>query len=314
MHRPPFTRTKRRPRARRLWPRRALKNWLSRNRPSRSWPWWRSRRWQRRLVHRSRTRLGHDHSRRWRNRRRCFRGCRSLDLRTVTKRWRLYNWRRTASLYNRSRSPRRNSDRRRCGSRTCSKRCGRGGWSYGNFGRNHDHCWRPLRGSYRSWRNQSRRRRRGFGCGLGGRCLRLCWSYRSFRFHGWLRNRCLDCRARRRMLRDSFLLRDGAQHISRAGNMREVDLGLDLVFTASGTRSLGRTGRRLAAAAEMFPHQFRFMLFQRTGVRLFLRDAHRGQHVKNFLALDFQLTGQIIDSNLTHPLSLPLLVPLMSSI
>ncbi len=35
------------------------------------------------------------------------------------------------------------------------------------------------------------------------------------------------------------------------------------------------------------------------------------QHVKNFLALDFQLTGQIIDSNLTHPLSFPLLVPLI---
>jgi hypothetical protein len=88
--------------------------------------------------------------------------------------------------------------------------------------------------------------------------------------------------------------------------MREVDLGLDLVFAASGTRGLGRTRRRLAAAAEMFPHQFRFVLFQRTGVRFLLRDAHRGQHVKNFLALDFQLTGQIIDSNLTHPLSFPL--------
>jgi hypothetical protein len=62
-------------------------------------------------------------------------------------------------------------------------------------------------------------------------------------------------------------------------------------------------------ATDIFPHQLRFVVFQRTGVRLLLRDAHRDQSVKNFLALDFQLTGQIVDSNLTHPLSLPLLVP-----
>jgi len=64
----------------------------------------------------------------------------------------------------------------------------------------------------------------------------------------------------------------------------------------------------------MFPHQFRFVILKRTGVRFFLRDAHRGQNVKNFLALDFQLTGQIVNSNLTHPPSFPLLVAPMSSI
>jgi len=90
--------------------------------------------------------------------------------------------------------------------------------------------------------------------------------------------------------------------------MREVDLGLDLFFAVSGARRRPRrTGRCVRAAAEMLPHQFRFEVLKRTGVRFFLRDAHRGQHVKNFLALDFQLTGQIVDSNLTHPLSFPLL-------
>ncbi len=63
----------------------------------------------------------------------------------------------------------------------------------------------------------------------------------------------------------------------------------------------------VGAAAKMLAHQVGFVVFQRTGVRFLLRDAHRGQRVKNFLALDFQLTGQIIDSNLTHPLSFPLL-------
>ena len=58
----------------------------------------------------------------------------------------------------------------------------------------------------------------------------------------------------------------------------------------------------------MLAHQVGFEIFQRTGVCFFLGDADRGQDVKNFPALDFQLTGQIINSNLTHPLSFPLLV------
>src|SRR5208282_1604466 len=90
----------------------------------------------------------------------------------------------------------------------------------------------------------------------------------------------------------------------------EVDLGLEVFFAVRGTRSGSRRTRRcIGAAAEMFPHQVRFVIFQGTGVRFFLRDTHRGQSVENFLALDFQLTGQIVDSNLTHPLSFPLLVP-----
>jgi hypothetical protein len=52
----------------------------------------------------------------------------------------------------------------------------------------------------------------------------------------------------------------------------------------------------------MLANQIRFVVFQGTRVRLLLGNTHRGQHVKNLSALDFQLTGQIIDSNL-HPLS-----------
>jgi hypothetical protein len=70
--------------------------------------------------------------------------------------------------------------------------------------------------------------------------------------------------------------------------MREVDLGLDLFFAVSGSRSgLRRTRRGIGTAKEMPPHQFRFVIFQRTGVRFLLRHAHRGQYVKNFPALDF---------------------------
>jgi hypothetical protein len=84
--------------------------------------------------------------------------------------------------------------------------------------------------------------------------------------------------------------------------MREVDLGFDFFFAVTnGARSFGRTRSGLAGA-KTFANQFRLMFFQRTGMRFLLRNAHLRQHVKNFLALDFQLTGQIIDSNL-HPLS-----------
>jgi len=54
--------------------------------------------------------------------------------------------------------------------------------------------------------------------------------------------------------------------------------------------------------------QLRFVLFQRTGMRLLLGDADLGQDVKNGFALDLQLTGQIIDSNL-HPLSVSFSCP-----
>jgi hypothetical protein len=116
------------------------------------------------------------------------------------------------------------------------------------------------------------------------------------------------------MLNCFLLLRDRAQHVSRPRDMRKVDLGLNAFVAVRGTRSSRRTRRRVEAAPEMSPHQFRFVIFQRTGVRFFLRDAHRGQRIKNFPALDFQLTGQIVDSNLTHPPSFPLLVPLISRV
>jgi hypothetical protein len=93
--------------------------------------------------------------------------------------------------------------------------------------------------------------------------------------------------------------------------VREIDLGFDFVFagavTGAGGGPRGTCGS-IGAATKVFAHQVGFVVFQRTGVCFFLGDAHRGQDVKDFPALDFQLTGQIIDSNLTHPLSFPLLI------
>jgi hypothetical protein len=49
-----------------------------------------------------------------------------------------------------------------------------------------------------------------------------------------------------------------------------------------------------------------FMVFERTGMRFLLGDADFFQDIENRLALDFQLSGQVVNSNLTHP-------PLVSS-
>ena len=60
----------------------------------------------------------------------------------------------------------------------------------------------------------------------------------------------------------------------------------------------------------MGTHLLSFMVFQRTGVRLFFGDAHFRKYVENRFAFYFQLPGQIVDSNLTHPLFLSSAYPL----
>jgi hypothetical protein len=104
------------------------------------------------------------------------------------------------------------------------------------------------------------------------------------------------------MLRRLFLLRDGTQHVARTRNVRQVDLGLEFIFAVNGRPGWSCGSRTsFSVGTETLAHQFGFVLFQRTGMRLLLRNADLGQDVKNGLALDLQLTGQIIDSNL-HPL------------
>ncbi len=83
--------------------------------------------------------------------------------------------------------------------------------------------------------------------------------------------------------------------------MGEVDLGLD--FIAVGARRPGRsTGTlRRAGNAETGTDFVRFMVFERTGMALLLGDSDFRKHIENGLAFDFQLSCQIVDSNLAHP-------------
>jgi hypothetical protein len=96
-------------------------------------------------------------------------------------------------------------------------------------------------------------------------------------------------------------LQNRPQNISGTGNIRQVDLGLNLVFSAGSAGGLRRCGGFVRMRAEIFPYQHRFVLFDGAGVRLLLGYSDLGERVKNRLALDFQLPRQIVDSNLAHP-------------
>ncbi len=253
MHRTPFARAQRRTGSWRRRPRRALKDRLSRNWPSRYWSWRGSRRRSRRFVHRPRASLRHDHaglrrcrrsrSRRWsgsalywrlRHRRQAGRSSRRRHARRNGHCWRHGNrWRHRARRGQaRSRRERRRSRAGRSHMRHSARwrRCR-------HLGRNNDHGRRPLSGNG-SRRNEpgcrrlcfGPRRRNGGGggfsfglnCGRGDRRPRY---RRNWRFDRWTSYR---------VLRRFFLLRDGAKHIARPRNVRQVDLGLDFFFGVEG--------------------------------------------------------------------------------
>jgi hypothetical protein len=83
--------------------------------------------------------------------------------------------------------------------------------------------------------------------------------------------------------------------------VRQVDLGLDFFFAAQRAGGAYRLCLPLGRAAEMNAHFFRFVLFERTGMRLLLGHSHQRKRIENGFAFDFQFSGKIVDSNLTHP-------------
>jgi hypothetical protein len=92
-----------------------------------------------------------------------------------------------------------------------------------------------------------------------------------------------------------LLLQDRLHHISRFGNVRQVNLRLNF-FSPVRTRALFAPA--VLRKKLLYPHGL--VSFDRTGMRLLFRDSYFRQHVKNRFTLDFQLSCQIVDSNL-HP-------------
>ena len=104
---------------------------------------------------------------------------------------------------------------------------------------------------------------------------------------------------------------DGVQNIAGTRNLGKIDLGLDLVaFGASGTRRLCRSHRLTCVRMEMRTHLDGFVIFNGTGMGLLLGDSDFLQYVENRLAFDFQFSGQIVNSNLAHPLCFLRSIPL----
>jgi hypothetical protein len=83
--------------------------------------------------------------------------------------------------------------------------------------------------------------------------------------------------------------------------MRQIDFGFDFIFAATRARGGTACCRTFTSGAKVCAYLLRFMFFQRTGMRLFLGYADERQRIENGFALDFQLSGKIVDSNLTHP-------------
>jgi hypothetical protein len=272
---------------RRTASRRAIRNWLS----------WLNRRG---LVNRTGPRLRNNHARSrhlgtrrggrrscrgrtlWRSRRRCTQGGRSRNI----DRWRGCNW--TGRRW-----PRRHARSGR-GWRLRRHNRGRGRRNRGYGGRN-----RSGRSNGCGSHNSGRNWRGGWG-------RRSCWlgSYRSScgRF-GLLHRRGGRSRRRSRCRRSSGLLfiKNGLQHVSRLGDMRQVNLGLDFVRASMRSTTRLRRAVPVPRAFEVRTNFFRFVLFERTGMRLLLGDTNFGQYIENGFAFDFQFPGQIVDSNLTHP-------------
>jgi hypothetical protein len=207
---------------------------------------------RRRFVHGTRPSLRHNHARSRRLRRACNgRWC----SRPRRRHWSLRRGsggRRRRSGRNRSRRwhqrARWSNSRRRIG-------CNRSRGSCGPFrGRRHNCGTR--RGRWCNWSRRCRSRRRGWSCDRRGNC--------------WLRRHWRRCRPQSRG-NCFLLLRNGFQHVSGPGDVRQIDLGLDFFFAPQRARGPGRRRLRFGRAADVEPHFFRFILLERTGMGLLLR-------------------------------------------
>jgi hypothetical protein len=83
-----------------------------------------------------------------------------------------------------------------------------------------------------------------------------------------------------------FLLLDGAQNISRLGNVRQINLGL-LLGRCSLCR---RAGRGPSTTVQGGAHTPGLVFLDRTGVRFLLCNSHLWEDFENHPALDFQLS------------------------
>jgi len=80
-------------------------------------------------------------------------------------------------------------------------------------------------------------------------------------------------------------LLDGFPHIARFGDMRQVNLGLELLCRGGRARATAATAG-LRMLRKILLHTLRFVRFDRTGVRFLFCYADLGENVENLFALD----------------------------
>ena len=129
--------------------------------------------------------------------------------------------------------------------------------------------------------------------GLAGTCSGSRWAH-----HDRGRRRCRTLRVLRRALCFLLARQNRLHHIAGLGDIREVDLGAIVLL---GTRTRG--WRRPGPAFKIVTHAHGLMLLNGTRVGLAVRQIHMFQCVENLFTLDFQLTRQIVNSNLTQSAS-----------
>ena len=175
------------------------------------------------------------------------------------------------------------------------------------LGRNHD---RGRRTRYRLRRNEARSRlgrlHRSSRLGTGGNWRRRL-RRRNCRRNG---NRRRRRRSRtRRCSRLGRALRDRFQHIAGLGDVREIDLRLEVVGRRrSRTRATGCSAAVMLR--KILLYAFRFVFFDGAGVRFFLGDTDLRENVENGLALHLEFSCQVIDSDLVlHYAPFPPLCP-----
>jgi hypothetical protein len=100
-------------------------------------------------------------------------------------------------------------------------------------------------------------------------------------------------------LRFLFFGQNRLKNIARLGDVGEVDLGTILLLAARARCSTRPCGTR--AALKIAANTLSLMRFNGTRMGLAFGQIHGFQSVENLFTLDFQLTRQIVNSNLTHP-------------
>ena len=95
-----------------------------------------------------------------------------------------------------------------------------------------------------------------------------------------------------------LLGQDSLHHVANFGDVGQIYFRCNRL---RGPRSRSAVGGGMGSVLKMRANLIGFVILNRAGVGLAFAQAELRQHVKYLTALDFHLSREIVDSNLTHP-------------